>query len=428
MPTNSGVTSSALSTIYFDAVQAYMPAGIDIWNTSSKPPLTFTYEFVTAQPLDATTFSGWTAFTAAQKAVIRSVLTEYASFINVRFVESTGSNPDICFGRVTLSGSEGGVGGYRVAYTTDYLGRITSRSLDSFALFDRLDAITRYAAPHEIGHAMTLKHPGNYDAGGGAAPGPYLPASLDSNKFTVMSYAADPDNHARSSHLMLLDIAALQARFGANLHWHTGDNVYSKPVGAIQVIWDAGGTDMINAGGYFTSVKIDLRAGFFSSLGASDNLAIAYRVVIENANGGSAGDSVTGNQWNNHLFGGGGNDLLSGRGGVDTLTGGAGADRFVFNTALNPVTNVDTITDFAHHGDLIVLENAVFTALPVVGTLSPNAFSTGAAAHDRDDRIIYNVETGALSYDANGSGVGGAVHFAWLAHGLNLSAADFLVA
>jgi hypothetical protein len=428
MPTNGGLASHTLPAIYIDAIQAFMPAGMDVWNSSSKAPLSFTYEFVTEQPSDAPAFSGWTAFTAAQKTAIRLVLAEYASFINVRFVETTALNPDICFGRVALSSSEGGEAGYRFSYTTDYLGRITSRSLDSFAVFDRSDGtISRNAILHEVGHAMTLKHPGNYDAGGASSPGPYLPASLDNNKYTVMSYSVDPDNHARSGHLMLLDIAALQARFGANLHYHTGDNVYAGPAAGIQVIWDAGGTDMINGGGYVAPIKIDLRDGFFSSLGASNNLAIAYRVVIENAKGGSAADTLTGNRWNNHLCGGGGTDTLSGRGGNDTLSGGPGADRFVFNTALKPLTNVDTITDFAHHADVVVLENAIFTALPDVGLLAAKAFFTGAAAHDGDDRIIYNAGTGVLTYDANGSESGGAVHFARLVPGLTLNAADFLI-
>lgn len=91
------------------------------------------------------------------------------------------------------------------------------------------------------------------------------------------------------------------------------------------------------------------------------------------------------------------------------------------------MNNVDTIKGFAHGVDVIALENAVFTALPTVGTLAASAFFAGAAAHDANDRVIYTPGSGALTYDANGSAAGGAVQFAKLAAGLTISAADFLV-
>ena len=125
------------------------------------------------------------------------------------------------------------------------------------------------------------------------------------------------------------------------------------------------------------------------------------------------------------LQGGNHNDTLNGGTGIDTLTGDAGADRFLFNTALNAATNVDTITDFSVVDDLIRLDDAIFTGIGPLGVLNPDAFHIGAA--DAEDRIVYNSATGQLFFDSNGSAAGGMTLFARLSIGLPLSNTDFQV-
>ncbi len=51
---------------------------------------------------------------------------------------------------------------------------------------------------HEIGHAIGLKHPGNYNAEGGGTPGPYLPSAEDNHQYTVMSYYSGATTAARA--------------------------------------------------------------------------------------------------------------------------------------------------------------------------------------------------------------------------------------
>jgi Ca2+-binding RTX toxin-like protein len=123
------------------------------------------------------------------------------------------------------------------------------------------------------------------------------------------------------------------------------------------------------------------------------------------------------------------NGRIAAKGGAgsDSITGGSGADSFFFDTALSATTNVDRIADFSVVDDTIVLENAVFTALTVTGVLAPGAFRSGMSAGDTDDRIIYNPATGALFYDADGTGTAGQIQFATLAAGLPLTNADFNV-
>ena len=64
---------------------------------------------------------------------------------------------------------------------------------------------------HDIGHAIGLKHPGNYNAGGGGTGGPYLPTSEDSRQYTVMSYYSGPSYGSTEPITpQLYDIAAVQ--------------------------------------------------------------------------------------------------------------------------------------------------------------------------------------------------------------------------
>ena len=55
------------------------------------------------------------------------------------------------------------------------------------------------------------------------------------------------------------------------------------------------------------------------------------------------------------------------------------------------------------------------------------AFTATGLAHDGNDRVIYETDTGWLNYDSNGSAAGGAVHIAQLSPNLALTYADFLV-
>jgi len=70
-------------------------------------------------------------------------------------------------------------------------------------------------ALHEIGHALGLKHPGNYTQFGGGGVGsnapPYLPANEDNSTNTVMSYNGD----YAGQELRPYDILALDFLYGA---------------------------------------------------------------------------------------------------------------------------------------------------------------------------------------------------------------------
>jgi len=157
-----------------------------------------------------------------------------------------------------------------------------------------------------------------------------------------------------------------------------------------------------------------VEAWIFHALSANvDNLVL--KGVALTGTGNALANTITGNASANQLDGGLGND---------TMTGGAGADNFLFTTAL--AGNVDAITDFVVADDTMRLENAVFTVLPN-GILAAGSFVTGAGAVDANDFIIYDAGTGAIFYDADGSGAGLQVQFATVTPGLVLTNADFFV-
>ena len=135
--------------------------------------------------------------------------------------------------------------------------------------------------------------------------------------------------------------------------------------------------------------------------------------------------NLTGNEFGQFIVGNDGSNVINGGAGSDTLVSRAGADIYLFNTALGP-SNIDDLTDFSGANDIFHIDNAVFSGLPT-GMLSANAFFKGPAAHDADDRIIYNSSTGALLFDADGTGGIAAQQFANIAAGIGIDNSYFIV-
>ncbi|WP_270935421.1 M10 family metallopeptidase C-terminal domain-containing protein [Falsiroseomonas oryzae] len=195
---------------------------------------------------------------------------------------------------------------------------------------------------HEIGHAIGLDHPGNYNA----APVVDIEYNIhaeykeDTKQYTVMSYFDVPGQPETP---LLHDIAAIQRLYGANSETRRGDDTYGfgTTIGGRQkaiydfalntapniAIYDAGGIDTLDVSGFTGNQMVDLRPGAFSSVGGqTNNIAMAELVPditgriqtwIENAVGSAGNDTLLGNAVANVLEGGAGADLLNGREGFD---------------------------------------------------------------------------------------------------------------
>ncbi|WGI20622.1 M10 family metallopeptidase [Amylibacter sp. IMCC11727] len=365
-----------------DAMQFNL--GFDSTGGTTANPFRLTYQYANSQPSDLNSqYSGWEVWSTAEKAAYRDALDHIETLINVEFVEVTGSNdPDMNVGKVDFSPGLAGLGGLSYSTSGGQLSRI-----DNFTLFnnDINMANATNLILHELGHALGMKHP--FD---GASQ---LPADQDNNKYTVMSYDRNPENGQDSDAMMLYDVLALQDLWGANTSTSTGNTKYTgSRTDNMDTIWDAGGTDMLNASSRSNDVRLDLREGMFSQFGSYEDVSIAFGTVIENARGGSGSDLLQGNAANNRLFGGTGNDDLNGgngrdylrghgdndtlkggagndslRGGrgADTLDGGTGNDRLKGGSGRDDFifrgnSGQDTIRDFQNNRDTLIIDVAGF--------------------------------------------------------------------
>lgn len=362
--------------------------GLSRWTPAfGDKPLQLTYQLETDFQADAPwddvapAIGGWTM---PEAAAVRAALDRYEAVLNVEFVEVTGqSDPDISLYQspdlnINSTIQAGGRGGNRFYWSDngpgggryDWDGNVVFRSDIDLSLPSNFDLIL-----HELGHAMGLKHPGNYDVfSDHVPPGPFLPTAEDNQKYTLMSYNDDPEGRPEPANLMVYDVAALQAWWGVNPDTGAGKTTYvMTATDPLSVIWDAGGRDMLRYDGQ-GAATLDLRGGAFSAIDGFDRIVIGFDVVIESARGSTGADKLTGNAAANRLLGlsgdddlrgglgrdtlkgGAGDDRLDGGKGKDKLVGGSGQDVFVFGKK----SGRDKIVDFTDNADTLRLDDALW--------------------------------------------------------------------
>ncbi|WP_425642653.1 M10 family metallopeptidase C-terminal domain-containing protein [Marinomonas gallaica] len=236
---------------------------------------------------------------------------------------------------------------------------------------------------HELGHAMGGEHTFEGDS--------VLPAEFDNTYFSIMTYtetgfleveaqASEYDYSVMAidnyrSELGIIDVAALQYAYGADMSTNSDDDVYvyNEESRSFETssehyltIWDAGGVDTIDVSDasfgsvvnlndytlssvserttYEEALEVAAAAGlgsfdevsfiedFIVSLGEEaflnqNNLGIAFGVVIENVVAGAGDDVIIDNEVDNLIYSGAGDDAIYlGAGGYDQIDGGVGND------------------------------------------------------------------------------------------------------
>jgi len=301
---------------------------------------------------------GYRQLTAEQMASTKKAMDIISSVANITFNPADGGSGNNISdqGEIRFQGYDGG-GGWA---SWSYRGGGATAEITSSTV--ALGSASLSLALHEIGHAIALSHPGDYN-GGGFSYENDAEFYQDSEQYTVMSYWSGEktgavlgrfvtDENGQSVYiggatgLGLYDIAALQRVYGANQSTYNADTTYGfnsntgddgwtltgKTDWIQAAIWDTGGNDTIDMSGYSEDAELDLREESFSSTGGLKyNLSIARGAVIENAIGGAGDDTIRGNAVANELIGGGGNDTLRGDGGDDRLVGGDGSDTAIFS-------------------------------------------------------------------------------------------------
>ncbi|MEO8241395.1 MAG: zinc-dependent metalloprotease family protein [bacterium] len=283
------------------------------WNALTSPgsPVIVTYSFVTGPDLATwqadTPYAndGYTSLTTTERANFRDALAEYQSAAGILFVE-VGSGQGMV-NAVNTSGSSYG-GWATVASSSTYYTGGGELVIDNSGNYDE-GSYAFQTMLHELGHAMGLEHP--WEGGVTLAP------AIDDQAHTVMTYNT---TFPYAEHLGTLDVAALQAQYGA--------------ASAVQGWTVVMGKKVLDVTGSGHADAILGVAGSSRLYGGGGNDSLHGRQSDDTLRGGGGADHLYGNTGNDKLYGNQGDDSLFGfddshswSSGSDTLYGGAGNDQ-----------------------------------------------------------------------------------------------------
>ena len=291
---------------------------------SAGKPLTLSYSFLETRPADgAEGGTGFTAFGAAQRSVVRETLARIAAETGLSFQEVSGDQGQIRLGINQQASTRGYSYIPGLAAASDKDGDIWL-DVETAALLQPGQE-GYYVFLHELGHALGLQHPLPSSDTSGAT---VLLPSLATFQNTVML----DDSGAQSPRLWpvwfgMMDLQALRSLYGSR-SVSSQDDVYDLArLGTMMggLLVDDGGIDTVDFAASSTGVQVDLRPGQSWSFGEDAqgqyraNITLAWTSVIEHARGSSGDDYLIGNDLDNTIASMGGNDVIDGGNGIDTV-------------------------------------------------------------------------------------------------------------